>query len=120
LDAPCTGLGVLRRNPDAKWNSSKEDLKRFAERQLKLIKSLASLLKVTGVLVYAVCSVEPEENEAVINKFTKQHPGYVLDQNPGKLPHSFYSRIENRPLIKTYPYFKNMDGFFMARLKRMK
>jgi 16S rRNA (cytosine967-C5)-methyltransferase len=119
LDAPCTGLGVLRRNPDTKWNASKKNLKRFGDRQVKLIESLASLLKVSGVLVYAVCSVEPEENEAVIKKFMKQNPGYALDQDPGKLPQSFCSRIENKPLIKTYPYFKNMDGFFMARLKRI-
>jgi 16S rRNA (cytosine967-C5)-methyltransferase len=119
LDAPCTGLGVLRRNPDTKWNASKKNLKRFGDKQIKLMESLAPLLKVSGVLVYAVCSVEPEENEAVIKTFIKQNPGYALDQSPGKLPQAFCSRIGNKPLIKTYPYFKNMDGFFMARLKRI-
>jgi 16S rRNA (cytosine967-C5)-methyltransferase len=94
-------------------------LKRFGDRQLKLLESLASLLKVTGVLVYAVCSVEPEENEAVIKKFMNQNPAFELDQDPGILPQSFCSRIENKPFIRTYPYYKNMDGFFMARLKRI-
>jgi len=120
LDAPCTGLGVLRRNPDTKWDASKKNLKRYGNRQVKLLESLASLLKVSGVLVYAVCSVEPEENEMVIKKFIKQNPAFALDQDSGKLPQSFCSRIENKPLIKTYPRFKEMDGFFMARLKRLK
>ena len=119
LDAPCSGLGVLRRNPDTKWDASKKNLKRFGDIQLKLLESLASLLKIPGCLVYAVCSVEPEENEAVIKKFLKQNPGYALDQNPGKLPQSFYTRIKNRPFITTYPHFKDMDGFFMTRLKRI-
>ena len=120
LDAPCTGLGVLRRNPDTKWDASKKNLKRYGNRQVKLLESLASLLKVSGVLIYAVCSVEPEENETVIKTFLKQNQDYMLDQDPGKLPRSFCARIENKPLIKTYPDFKKMDGFFMARLKRIK
>lgn len=120
LDAPCTGLGVLRRNPDIKWHASKKNLKRFGQRQVKFLENLAPLVKVSGILVYAVCSVEPEENEAVINTFLRQNPGYTLDQDLGKLPREFCSRFEKNTAIKTYPYFKNMDGFFMARLKRMK
>jgi 16S rRNA (cytosine967-C5)-methyltransferase len=120
LDAPCSGLGVLRRNPDIKWDATRQDLKRYADKQLKLLKCLATQLKVSGVLVYAVCSAEPEENEAVISAFLEQNPDYAIDQDRGKLPQSFYSRCENQPLITTYPHFKNMDGFFMARLKRIK
>jgi len=120
LDAPCTGLGVLRRNPDAKWDRSKIDLERFARRQIKFLGSLKRLLKVSGVLVYAVCSIEPEENEAVIDAFLSKCPGFEVDTEPGILPQKIYERFENEIGFKTHPFFKGMDGFFMVRLKRIR
>ena len=120
LDAPCSGLGVLRRNPDIKWKTSKKDWKRFSHRQQKLLERLAPLVKVSGVLVYAVCSVEPEENEDVLEAFLSKHTGFVFDTDMGKLPPSIASAIESTGALKTYPYFCEMDGFFMARLKRIK
>jgi 16S rRNA (cytosine967-C5)-methyltransferase len=120
LDAPCTGLGVLRRNPDIKWNASKKDWKRYSERQIRLLGNVAPLVKVSGILVYAVCSVEPEENEAVIHVFLRKNAGFALDRDPGKLPQEICLRAENAVGIKTYPHLKSMDGFFMARLKRVK
>jgi 16S rRNA (cytosine967-C5)-methyltransferase len=120
LDAPCTGLGVLRRNPDAKWDRSKKDLERLARRQIKFLVSLKRLLKVSGILVYAVCSVEPEENEAVIDAFLSKCPGFEVDPDPGKLPRRIYARFENETGFKTHPFFKAMDGFYMVRLKRIR
>jgi 16S rRNA (cytosine967-C5)-methyltransferase len=120
LDAPCSGLGVLRRNPDIKWKTSKKDWKRFSHRQQKLLERLAPLVKVSGVLIYAVCSVEPEENEDVLRTFLSKHTGFVFDTDTGKLPPSIASAIESRGTLKTYPQFSEMDGFFMARLKRIK
>ncbi|MGD8761640.1 MAG: 16S rRNA (cytosine(967)-C(5))-methyltransferase RsmB [Desulfobacteraceae bacterium] len=120
LDAPCSGLGVLRRNPDIKWKTSKKDWKRFSHRQQMLLERLAPLVKVSGVLVYAVCSVEPEENEDVLAAFLSKHTGFVFDTDTGKLPPSIASAIESRGALKTYPLFSEMDGFFMARLKRIK
>ncbi len=119
LDAPCSGFGVLRRNPDIKWNSSKKDLKRFKNRQVGLLDRLAPLVKVSGVLLYAVCSVEPEENEEVIEAFLSRHSGFVFDAHTGKLSSSIGSTMESRGGLKTYPRFNEMDGFFMARLKRI-
>ena len=120
LDAPCTGLGVLRRNPDIKWNTSKKNLERFAQRQLKFLDNLAPLVKTAGVLVYVVCSVEPEETEAVINTFLANNPGYEIDRKLGKLPPEISSRVQSAAIIKTYPHYQHLDGFFMARLKRAK
>ena len=120
LDAPCTGLGVLRRNPDAKWDRSKKDLERFAQRQIKFLASLTPLLKVSGILVYAVCSIEPEENEAVIDAFLSQCPGFEVDTDPGVLPQNICARSVDEIGLKTHPYFKDMDGFFMVRLKRIR
>ncbi len=71
VDAPCTGLGVLRRNPDTKWKRSLQDIQRMAARQKKLLNAAANRVKPGGILVYAVCSGEPEENEQVVTAFLK-------------------------------------------------
>jgi len=120
LDAPCSGLGVLRRNPDIKWNATEKSLKRHGKRQTQFLENLAPMVKPNGVLVYAVCSIEPEENEAVIRVFLKNHPEFVIDRSPGKLPEKMGPLIEPSIGFKTFPICKNTDGFFLARLKRIK
>jgi len=119
LDAPCSGLGVLRRNPDIKWNSTETSLKRHAEKQKRFLDHLAAMVKPGGALVYSVCSIEPEENEAVIEAFLKKHPEFVIDTEKGMLPERVASFFESANWIKTLPLLNNMDGFFLARLKRI-
>lgn len=119
LDAPCSGLGVLRRNPDIKWNSAEADLRRHANIQKRLLVSLAKILKPKGILVYSVCSIEPEENEAVINAFLKNHPEFVIDKSPGGLPENLPSPVEPQTGFKTLPLLDNMDGFFLVRLRKI-
>ena len=119
LDAPCSGLGVLRRNPDIKWNSSGASLKRHAEKQKQFLDHLAARLKPGGILVYSVCSLEPEENEAVMDAFLKKHPEFVIDINRGKLPEKVAFLFESATWIKTLPLLNNMDGFFLARLRKI-
>jgi 16S rRNA (cytosine967-C5)-methyltransferase len=120
LDAPCSGLGVMRRNPDIKWKSSEADLKRHAGVQKRFLENLAKLVKVNGILVYAVCSIEPEENEAVIAAFLKKHPEFAIDKNLGKLPETLHSLVEPATGFKTLPLLNHMDGFYFVRLKRIK
>jgi 16S rRNA (cytosine967-C5)-methyltransferase len=120
LDAPCSGLGVLRRNPDIKWKSNEAGLKRHAGIQKRFLENLVQLIKPNGILVYAVCSVEPEENEAVVNAFLKKHPEFVIDKSPGKLPETVHSRIGTATGFKTLPLLNHMDGFYFVRLKRIK
>jgi 16S rRNA (cytosine967-C5)-methyltransferase len=120
LDAPCSGLGVLRRNPDIKWKSSETDLKRHAGVQKRFLENLAPLVKLNGILVYAVCSIEPEENEAVITPFLKKHPEFVIDKNLEKLPETLHSMVEPAAGFKTLPLLNHMDGFYFVRLKRIK
>ncbi len=119
LDAPCSGLGVLRRNPDIKWNSAEADLKRHANTQKRLLETLCKFLKPNGILVYSVCSIEPEENEAVIDAFLKNHPEFVINNSLGRLPESVHSQVEPKTGFKTLPMLSNMDGFFMARLRKI-
>lgn len=119
LDAPCSGLGVLRRNPDIKWNSTEKSLKRHANIQKRFLETLAPMVKPDGVLVYSVCSIEPEENEVVIHDFLKNHPEFVIDNSLGKVPETMLSLIEPKTGFKTLPILNDLDGFFLARLRRI-
>jgi 16S rRNA (cytosine967-C5)-methyltransferase len=120
IDAPCSGLGVLRRNPDIKWNSTETSLKRLSEKQKRFLDHLAALVKPGGIVVYSVCSIEPEENEAVIDAFLKKHSEFVIDTGWGKLPEKVTGLFDPATGLKTLPLLSNMDGFFLIRLKRMK
>jgi 16S rRNA (cytosine967-C5)-methyltransferase len=120
LDAPCSGLGVLRRNPDAKWNISKKQLQRQRKRQLKFLNNLAHLVKPRGILVYVVCSNEQEENEDVVKKFLDTHPEFVQDSKPGAISPKIGDVMTRQGYLKTSPFPHNMDGFFSARFKRFR
>jgi 16S rRNA (cytosine967-C5)-methyltransferase len=118
LDAPCSGLGVLRRNPDIKWTMLQKNLQRHKEKQLKFLDNLSILVKPTGVLVYAVCSNEREENEEVVKDFLSFHPEFVLDNRPKEFYKKADTLITQQGYLKTFPYPHSMDGFFAACLRR--
>jgi 16S rRNA (cytosine967-C5)-methyltransferase len=120
IDAPCSGLGVLRRNPDIKWKSSEAALKRHAGAQKRFLENMTPLLKPNGILVYAVCSIEPEENEAVIDAFLNKHLEFVIDRSLGNLPEKIHSLVEPTSGFKTLPLLNHMDGFYFVRLKRIR
>ena len=120
VDAPCSGLGVMRRNPDIKWNSSPERLSDLADTQKQILNNLAARVKPGGILVYTVCSMEPEENKAVIDDFLKNHPDFDIDNDLGKLPAAIRSGINSVGGFTTLAFSEHMDGFFLARLKRKK
>ncbi|MBU1193774.1 MAG: 16S rRNA (cytosine(967)-C(5))-methyltransferase RsmB [Proteobacteria bacterium] len=117
LDAPCSGLGVLRRNPDTKWKRTQKDIERLAAKQKKLLNAAANLVKPGGVLVYAVCSCEKEENEDVIHSFLNKRKDFSIDKNIGSDTYSVFMTDEG--FLKTYPAVNTMDGFFAARLTRI-
>jgi 16S rRNA (cytosine967-C5)-methyltransferase len=116
VDAPCTGLGVLQRNPDAKWKRSPKDIQRLSAKQKKMINAAANLVKPGGILVYAVCSCEKEENEDVIHSFLDKRKDFSIDKNFHSDKYALF--ITHEGFLKTYPEPKNMDGFFAARLIR--
>jgi 16S rRNA (cytosine967-C5)-methyltransferase len=120
LDAPCSGLGVLRRNPDAKWSIKKHNLAYYHERQVRFLNNLAELVKPDGVMVYAVCSTEPEENEAVIKNFLNKHPGFVIENNHKRLAFESRELVNKKGYLITSPHLNNMDAFFAACLRRIK
>ena len=118
VDAPCTGTGVIRRHPDIKWARGPEDLIRVPEKQLNLLKSLAPLLKKGGVMVYATCSLEPEENEEVIARFLEEVPGFEVESAAKVLPEPARALVDEKGFMRTYPHRHGLDGFFGARLRK--
>ncbi len=122
IDAPCTGTGVIRKHPDIKWARSEEDFVKVPEKQLRLLKGLAGHLKKGGVMVYATCSLEPEENEFVISKFLEEHPEFEAENltkffKKVGLSH-LNELVEEEKFLKTLPHHHDMDGFFVARLRK--
>ena len=120
LDAPCSGLGVLRKNPDAKWISAKQNLIYYQKRQIRFLDHVAHLVKPSGCIIYAACSTEPEENESVIECFLKRHENFAVEHNSTGLPVEARSLVDKNGYLKTFPHLNNMDGFFSVRLKRTK
>jgi 16S rRNA (cytosine967-C5)-methyltransferase len=119
LDAPCSGLGVLRRNPDIKWHRAENELAKNKSRQLSLLENLAHAVKPNGFLVYAVCSPEPEENEEVIHQFLIKRRDFAINDQYGKLPDEICKMAATGDFIQTFPNLTQMDGFFSVRLQRI-
>lgn len=118
IDAPCTGTGIIRRHPDIKWARRPEDLQHGPEKQYRLLSSLAPLLKAGGVLVYATCSLEPEENELLIARFLEEHPQFSLEDPRPDLPRTARELVDEKGFLRTYPHRHHLDGFFTARLRK--
>ena len=118
LDAPCSGMGVIRRNPDIKWRSSKKNFAPIANKQLAFLDTLSSMLKPSGIIVYAVCSTEPEESEDVVNEFLKNHREFVIDNQLEAIPDEMRTVKTPDGWFKTFPDFSHMDGFSFVRLKK--
>jgi len=116
IDAPCSGTGVICRYPDIRWNRRQEDLEGFADRQLELLNLATSLLAEDGILVYATCSIEPEENSALVDRFLSRHGEFTRTDCAAFLPPSCKGLVRDgyfAPLPDTA-----IDGFFCARLSR--
>jgi len=125
VDAPCSGLGTLRRNPDLKWRQSPEGVAEMAAKQAAILRSAARLLKPGGRLVYATCSVLPQENEQIAQAFGAEQPefeplpvGDILDGL--KLGHSGLTSggEDGRSYLRLWPNRHQTDGFFAAAWRK--
>lgn len=122
VDAPCSGLGTLRRNPDLKWRQTEASIAELTQKQAAILAAASTLLKPGGRLVYATCSLLPEENEGIVNAFLAENPQFqavamteVLGKQGINLPpHG------NTPYLQLYPHQHHTDGFFAAVLERVK
>ena len=120
VDAPCSGIGVLRRNPDAKWRTKPEDLEFFSKRQSLFLDHLAPAVKPGGILVYGVCSFEPEETDSVVKTFLERHPEFITDTPPKILTECNPSLFTSEGYFRSFPHKHGMDGFFAVRFLKNK
>ena len=118
VDAPCTGLGVLQKNPDGKWRTRIDDIDACARRQLRLLSAACEHLRPEGILVYAVCSMEPEENEILVRSFLQNHPEFVIHLPDITSVANARKLMTSEGFLRTQPHHHKMDGFFAAALRR--
>lgn len=114
VDAPCSGLGVLGRRSDARWRKTEASLRALLPLQQGLLEAGASCLRPGGVLVYSVCSTEPEEGRRQIDGFLGTHPYFELEDAEAFLPRE----VVTEGCLLLYPHRHNTDGAFAARLRR--
>jgi 16S rRNA (cytosine967-C5)-methyltransferase len=117
LDAPCTGLGTLRRRPEIKWRRDGRDLARTAALQRRLLDGVAGSVARGGLLVYSTCSLEPEETDGVVADFLSVHPEFHLD-DPGPTLPAEASLVDTDGFLRSWPHRHGTDGFFVARFRR--
>jgi 16S rRNA (cytosine967-C5)-methyltransferase len=113
VDAPCSGLGVLRRDPDIKWKRCDEDFASLVDLQMRILETAAGALRPGGLLVYSTCSSEPEENELVVSRFLARVPGFAptalhLPSSPDLITPAGH--------LRTLPFAHGLEGFFAAAL----
>lgn len=118
LDAPCSGLGVIRRNPEAKWRLTPDDLRRLAATQRTFLAHAATRLVPGGVLLYSTCSTSQEENEEVVRDFLSRHEDFVVENLNGLFP-ELRELLTPEGFFRAWPHRHGSDGFFAARLMRL-
>jgi 16S rRNA (cytosine967-C5)-methyltransferase len=114
IDAPCSGTGTLRRNPEIKWRLAPDDIPRLADLQFSLLERGAQMLASGGRLVYSTCSIEREENEDVIRRFIETGPPFRTLQ-----PKAHSGLITPEGFVRTFPHRHGTDGFFAAALEKI-
>jgi 16S rRNA (cytosine967-C5)-methyltransferase len=118
VDAPCSGLGTLRRSPDLKFRQSPGSIETYTHQQAAILASASRLLKKTGRLVYATCSILPEENQHIVQAFLAAHPDFVL-RPAGEILQQQKIPLEAVDYLELRPHLHNTDGFFAAVLERI-
>jgi 16S rRNA (cytosine967-C5)-methyltransferase len=118
VDAPCSGLGVLSRHPDGKWNREEEDIRRLAGVQSSILNRAGGSLAGGGKMLYVTCTVSREENEGVVEAFLEMNRGFVLEDLRDRAPPWAVELIDERGFLRALPHLHGTDGFFAALLRR--
>jgi len=116
LDAPCSGMGVIRKNPDSKWSLTPETLFQHHRRQVDFLDIVSPALKPGGILVYSVCSMEPEETDWVVEDFLRKHPEFGIFSGSLGAIGKYKALMTGDNWLRTTPQDHDMDGFFAAAL----
>ena len=118
IDAPCSGIGTLRRNPGMKWMVTEETIREVSEKQLHILEACVPFVKTGGRVAYATCTLFREENETVVETFLKAHAEFALDDPPLDRARFDFSPYSVGKYIKFTPYRDGTDGFFIAVMKK--
>ena len=118
VDAPCSGLGVLRRHPEAKYRKDSSALTRHRQLQSQILESVAPCLRAGGVLVYSTCSTEMEETEEIVSRFCEAFSGWMRESVAPWLPTNAAPFVTNLGALSTMGNDRGMDGFYAARLRK--
>jgi 16S rRNA (cytosine967-C5)-methyltransferase len=121
VDAPCSGLGVIRRKPDIKYQKREKDIQDLASIQTTILDSIAPLVKKGGTLVYSTCTMDKEENDDVVERFLERHSNFKRNpQLNERLPMKIRGNAEHKDgQIQILPHHFGTDGFFIASLRRL-
>ena len=115
LDAPCSGLGIIRRDPDIRWRRSADQLAGFADRQFAMLTNAAAVLRPGGWLVYSTCSSEPEENDGVVERFLDRNPTFSVFRSTSL---ALAPLLDGSGFLRTLPFRDGVDAFFGAAFRR--
>lgn len=118
LDAPCSGLGVMRRKPDMKYTKKEEDIESLSKIQMQLLESVAPLLKKGGILVYSTCTVDKHENEYVVQSFLQNHNDFIGDITLKERLPEMVQQLVDRYQLQIFPQDFNSDGFYFASIRK--
>jgi len=116
VDAPCSGLGTLQRNPDIRWRLQPKEIPRLVERQEAILYTAARYVERKGVLVYSVCTNTPEETDSLIQSFLESHHRFRIDDPRPYLPEAAHALLDEQGVLRTVPHRHACDGFYAVRL----
>ncbi len=119
VDAPCSGLGTIRRDPDVRWRRQESDLASLADAQREMLSQAATVVRPGGRLIYSTCSSEPEENEDIVHAFLADHPEFrrarpaLFERRP-----ELAALLDHEGALKTLPFRDGLEAFYAAMLVR--
>jgi 16S rRNA (cytosine967-C5)-methyltransferase len=120
VDAPCSGLGIIKKKPDIKLQRTKEDIEELANISNEILNKAAKYVKPNGRLVFSTCTITKEENEDALYKFLENNKEFEIEDITDRLPNTLHKDTCKKGYIEIFPNVDNVDGFFIASLKKRK
>ncbi len=120
IDAPCSGLGIIRKKPDIKYSRTENELNEITGLQQKILKIASKYLKVGGYMIYSTCTIQPQENLEIVEDFLSKNPDFTLTGFQELMPQNLDIASSAEGYIQLYPNINQTDGFFISKIKREK
>lgn len=118
VDAPCSGLGIIRRRPDIKWNRKEEDIKELRQIQINILNNAKHYVKPGGIIIYSTCTIGKEENLDIVNGFLNENKEFGLLGFKELLDSKDRIDTAKEGYIQLFPHIHGTDGFFIARIQK--